>query len=299
MAHLKETVLIAGGTGLIGNKLSNLLRSMGCQVRVLTRSPKNDQEYYWNPDIGEIDLASMEGVTVLINLSGAGIADKRWSVQRKKELIASRVGSNRFLFEQREYMPKLRQFICASGINAYGFDGNQTHIEADPYGKDFLSQLVRQWEESADLFADIVPVAKIRTAVVLSTGGGALKKMAAPVKLGFGAAIGRGSQWFPWIHEEDLTAIYAHVIENHLKGAFNAVGGCCTNEEFTNQLAKTLQKTLRLPNVPGFLLRAALGEMSSMLLQGVRASNSKIKDSGFSFRFSDVSEALSDLLRSQ
>jgi uncharacterized protein (TIGR01777 family) len=296
MAKLKERVLIAGGTGLIGKKLGMTLSSLGCEVRVLSRNPKNDGEYYWNPEKSQMDVSSMDGITILVNLSGAGIADKRWTANRKKELIESRVESNHFLFEHISHMPDLKQFVCASGINAYGFKSARIHTEEDSFGKDFLSQLVKRWEESADLFSLVVPVVKIRTAVVLSADGGALKKMVAPAKWGLSSALGDGNQIFAWIHEDDLTGIYTHVIQQRLHGSFNAVGGCCSNLQFMKQLALSLGKPFRLPNVPAFIIRAALGEMSSMLLQGVSVSNEKIKETGFSFRFNSLSKALNELL---
>jgi hypothetical protein len=236
-------------------------------------------------------------VAVLINLSGAGVADEKWTNERKRILQESRVGTNSFLFELAPQMPKLEHFICASGINAYGFkDDNQTYVEGDSYGNDFLSQLVKVWELSAQRFSAVCPVTILRIGVVMSGKGGALEKMTPAVRFGMGSPIGSGKQMVPWIHLTDLCHMFCHVIEHNITGTFNAAAGQVTNAALMKGIATTLRKPFWAPNVPSFVLRAMFGEMSLVLLKGVSASNEKIKKTGFKFRFEELNAALKDLL---
>jgi len=294
----KQVILLAGGTGLIGLRLQDLLLSKGHEVRVLTRgkASASPRRFHWDPEQYEIDRDALEGVSVIINLAGAGIADKRWTSSRKKELIDSRVVPTLFLASLAPDMPMLRHYISASGINCYGYDHpDKLHTEEDPFGTDFLSQVVEKWESAADSFLPFCPVAKVRISVVLTEKGGALETIARPVKLGFTAALGSGVQWMPWIHWKDLVDIFDFIMDHRLAGSFNAVSKVVNNETFTRLLAKHLHKKMWLPNVPGFILRLFLGEMSSVVLEGVNASNRKLRDAGYTFRYEDAEKALEKL----
>lgn len=295
MAESKK-ILIAGGTGFIGKVLVQELQNAGHEVRVLSRSAKTRGNYYWNPRTKEIDVTAFEGIQILINLSGSGIADQRWTEERKKDLYASRIGTNEFLFHHVEQMPELEQFITASGINAYGFDDTDVqHSEDDPFGTDFLSQLVHDWEKSADAFSVKCQVAKIRIAVVLGPEGGALKRMLPAIKMGIGSPLGTGKQFMPWIHAADLVGILVHAIDHKLNGAYNAVAQCDSNREFMKALAQQLKKPFFFPAVPSFVLRALFGEMANVLLKGTSASNKKIQDEGFTFKYPTLISALDDI----
>ncbi|MEY4605072.1 MAG: hypothetical protein RIT43_2364 [Bacteroidota bacterium] len=298
MSRSKDKVLIAGGTGLIGRKLAELLTSEEYEVVILSRKPKNPFEFYWDPIKMELDEQALDGVTVIINLSGAGIADKRWTDTRKKELEDSRVGSNNFLFSKRDKMPHLRQFICASGINAYAPGKSELYSENDAYGEEFLPQLVKKWEESAKKFHPHARVALVRTAVVLANEGGAFPRLSKLTKLGLGSGLGRGDQPMPWIHMDDLAEIYLHIIKTQLEGTFNAVASNDSNAQFMRSLAKEMKKPFILPNVPGWLLKIGLGEMSSVLLDGVSASNEKILKTGFQFKYPSLESSLKQLVAS-
>ncbi len=299
MENEKDFVLIAGGSGLIGNRLKKVFLENGYSVGILTRNPKEKDHFFWNPKLGIVDKEILQGVTVFINLSGAGIADQRWSKQRKEELYSSRIGTNEFICSQRHDMPKLKQFITASGINCYGYENaSREHIESDPFGKDFLSHLVEKWEKSADLFDENIIVSKIRTSIVLDGKGGALQKMMSPTQWGLGSALGSGKQYMPWIHTEDLAQMYMHVVQHRLGGTYNALAGNITNELFTKSLAKTLQKPFFFPKIPSILIKLIFGEMSSVLLEGLQASNKKITDTGFVFKNKNLETALADLLTS-
>jgi uncharacterized protein (TIGR01777 family) len=297
MAESKK-ILIAGGTGFIGKVLVQELQNAGHEVRVLSRSAKTSGSYYWNPRTKEIDVTVFEGIQILINLSGSGIADQRWTEDRKKDLYASRIGTNEFLFHHVAQMPELEQFITASGINAYGFDDMDVqHSEDDPFGTDFLSQLVQDWEKSADVFSAKCQVAKIRIAVVLGPEGGALKRMLPAIKMGIGSPLGAGKQFMPWIHAADLVGILVHTIDQKLNGAYNAVAQCDTNREFMKALAQELKKPFFFPAVPSFVLRALFGEMANVLLKGTSASNKKIQSVGYSFKFPSLEKALADVFK--
>ncbi len=294
---MKKRILIAGGTGLIGKQLTQHLRSKGHKVDILTRNPKNADEFRWDPQIGVLDYPYLSEVQILINLSGAGIADSRWTKARKKELIDSRVGTNHFLYSRVDEMNSLEQFICSSGISAYGYStDDKLFTESDPFGDDFVSQLVRSWEESANLFQSKYRVCKIRTAVVLSREGGALKRMLTPIQFGIGSALGNGRQIMSWIHSDDLIALFEHCINQQLEGPFNAVGGNVSNAEFMRTLATVTNKPFFFPNVPAFALKMVFGEMSDLLLKGAAASNQKICSTGFKFNHTDLKSAISAIL---
>jgi uncharacterized protein (TIGR01777 family) len=285
--------MIAGGTGLIGKALEKKLLEIGYSVRILTRNPTANNHYFWNSSLNEIDESSLSEVNVVINLSGAGIADKRWNKGRKDVLASSRIGTNEFLASKISKMPQLEQFISSSGINCYPLENSsKIYTEEDDFGSDYLSQLVKKWEESADLFLSKCPVAKIRTAVVLSPNGGALSKMLPAIKMGIGSPLGSGNQAMAWIHIDDLVALFVFAIENQLTGPFNAVTACTSNKNFMKALAKQYKKPFWFPNVPSFVLKLIFGEMSTVLLDGVQVSNQKITDLGFKFHKNILEQAL-------
>lgn len=292
-----KKILIAGGTGLIGKVLVKRLVELGHEVRILSRNANRENNIFgWSPTEKKIDLDAFEGVEVLINLVGEGIADKHWSKKRKEALIDSRVETTHFLASQLDNMPQLSQYISASGINCYGYENyDKKHAENDPFGSDYLSQVVKKWENAADKFAVRVKVAKIRTSVVLAKEGGALPTIAKTVNNYVGAPLGSGKQWMPWISMEDMVEVYAHAIEKNLDGTYNALSGSVTNKDFTTTLAKVLKKPLWLPNVPSFVLKLLLGEMSSVVLDGLQADNQKLIATGFSYKHNDLEIALRDI----
>ena len=288
-------ILIAGGTGLIGQALMKKLSSKGHTVSILSRS-KGESLITWDIKSGIIESTDLANVEVIINLSGAGIADKKWTKYRKKELLDSRVETAKVLFAHKGRMPKLKQYISASGINCYGNDLNPSgYVESDSFGTDYISSLVQNWEEAADLFKTHVPTVKIRTGIVLSNAGGAIEKMIKPIHFGLGAAIASGNQVLPWIHIDDLTGLFAHIITAELDGSFNALAENTSNREFMNTLANSIGKKNRLPAVPGAVLKIIFGEMATLLIRGVHVSNSKIKKTGFTFKYPTLELALKDL----
>ena len=291
-----KTVLIAGGSGLIGKKLNQVLSKKGYKVYTLTRSAKHRGQIYWNPTQQTIEGKHLDKVNIIINLTGENIGEKRWTNERKKALRDSRVKTTQFLHSLVSNLPNLEYYISASGINCYEKD-DKIHTESDPYGKDFLSKLVKEWEAMSDLFESNCKVAKLRISMVLSKRGGALDKMLLPVKLGLGSPIGTGKQLMPWIHIDDLCNLFVYAIENELTGTYNATANCDSNHDFMKALAKALNRPFFMPKVPAFLLKLILGEMAALVLNSTNASNEKVKSAGFIFQNEDIEATLSSFFK--
>lgn len=298
------TVLITGATGLIGSKLVNVLLARNYTVHYLTtsiskiESKPNYQGFYWNPEQGKIDENCIYGVDVIVHLAGANIA-KRWTNSYKQEIIESRILSSELLFNVvKKNKSKIKQFISASGTAIYPASFDKSYDETTRNTEDsFLSNVVKKWEESADRFQVLdLKVCKLRTGIVLSNDGGALPEMVKPIKMGFGAAMGNGKQIQSWIHINDLVAMYCFAIENQLEGVYNAVTPKpISNQELTSVIAKTLNMPLFLPNIPQFIMKLLLGEMSYLLFSSKNISSYKIRQSGFQFQFPEIKEAIADL----
>lgn len=295
-----KTIAIAGGTGLIGSKLVTLWKSQGHEVRILSRGKTNVSQgiYHWDPIKRELDQEALIGVHVLVNLTGSGIADKRWSDARIQELYDSRVKTTEFLLTQAQDSPTLEHYLSASGAVCYGFDQpNREHEETDPFGTDVLSDITEKWEQAAQLFASKCSVTCVRIPVVLATDGGALPTMMGPVKFGFGSALGSGKQGVPWVHIDDLVALFDFCVQQKLSGIYNANAGNTTNKELMRTIARVLRKPFWAPAVPGFALKLILGKMASVVLDGLKTSNKLIRSKGFEFQFTDLEMALAQLLK--
>jgi hypothetical protein len=292
------SILVTGGTGFIGRALFDLLRTKGHTVLILSRT-KTDKPntFYWNLAERYIDPAAIINTDYIIHLAGEGIADKRWTQQRKKDLINSRVKTANLLFEKvKELNPNLKGFIAASGIGYYGATTSEKiYEENDAAGEDFISEICKVWEK-ASLKFDAINIRTVifRTGVVLAKEGGALEKLSQPIKLGVGAPIGSGEQYIPWIHLEDLCNMYLFAIENEeIKGIFNAVAPeHLTNKSLTKIIAEKLKKPLWLPNIPAFMMKLILGKMAVIILEGSRVSSEKIMATGFQFKYPTLNEAL-------
>ena len=258
------SILVTGGSGLIGKYLCNLLKSKGHKVSILSRNEtSNDSDFYWDISNNFIDSKAITSAEYIIHLAGAGIADKRWTSARKKNLIDSRVHSTNLLFNKVKVLnPDLKAFISASGIGYYGaITSKKIYSETDNPGNDFLSEICVLWEKAALQFNSInIRTVVFRTGVVFSKEGGALEKIIKPIKFNVGAALGTGKQYMPWIAMEDLCYMYVSAIENsEFNGIYNAVApDHVTNKELTKSIAKTLKKTLWLPNIPSFFLKIIL-----------------------------------------
>jgi len=299
-----KTVLITGGTGLIGRNLSEKLTNKGYRVTILSRKNNRHSKYKtytWNYLKNEIEKDTLKEIDYIIHLAGTGIIDKSWTKKRKKEIINSRVKTTNLLFNTLNSQDhKVKAFISTSAIGFYGNRNDEhIHVETDPSGNDFLSETCKTWENATNKFNQLnIRTVKLRIGIVLTKKGGALEKMAHPAKYGLSAAIGNGKQYLPWIHIDDLTNIYIKAMEDeNMQGTHNAVAPThTTNKEFTKTLAKILKKPYWLPNIPAFLLILALGKRSDLLLKGNRISAKKIEDSGFIFQFPELNNALNHLI---
>ncbi len=298
-------VLITGATGLVGQAIVKVLHSKGIPVNYLTTSKdkisstEDFQGFYWNPSKGEIDLACFDQVQAIINLAGTSIA-KRWTPQHKKKVLSSRINSLRTLRKGMEKAgaSEVECLVSASAIGIYPDSLSKFYDEHETDLADgFLGQVVQKWEAEANTFKTLgLVVSKVRIGVVLSTEGGALPKMAIPVKNFVGAPLGSGDQWQSWIHIEDLAQLFIFIVENNLKGTFNAVApNPVTNIKMTKELARVLDRPLWLPHVPKFLLRAVLGKMSQLLFNSQRVSSKKIEKAGFAFQYCNICTALEAL----
>jgi uncharacterized protein (TIGR01777 family) len=302
---LNENVLIAGGNGLVGKKLSELLHQRGYEIRVLSRNRSDKgiiKNYYWDPDQGEVDNEAFKDLNYIIQLSGANISEKRWTKNRKNEIVSSRTKSTDLLFQTIKCNgTKLKAFISASAIGYYGTESSQKiYTESDPAGKDFLAETCRKWELAAEQFHNYgIRTVKIRTGIVLTDKGGALSKMIIPSKFGLGSAYGSGKQYFPWIHIKDLCQIYHKALEDDkMEGAYNAVAPSqITNKDFMRTLAVALNKPFWMPGIPGFVLKILLGELSQSLLNGNKISSDKLLAEGFHFQFNDIESTLIELVK--
>ena len=300
---MKEIVLITGASGAIARVLSKKLENQ-YSIRFLTRKKEAENEFEWDLENQIIDENAFENVSHIIHLAGANISEKRWTEDRKTELISSRVDSAKLILNTlKKKNIKLRSFISASGINFYGTKTtDKIFIENDAPGNDFLSEVVVVWEKAANEFKEqnlAERVVKIRTAVVLSKNEGALAKMMTPIQFGIGSPLGSGKQYMPWIHIDDICSIYEFALKNpEVEGSYNASAPQhTTNENLTKLIAKVLNKPLLMPNVPTFILKLIFGELADALLEGSRASSEKIMKAGFEFQFPDLKMALEDLLK--
>lgn len=297
-----KKVLISGGSGLVGTRLTQKLINRGYTVHILSRKYKDIpgvKVFVWDVKDQKIDSKALEGVSSIIHLAGAGIAEKRWTRSRKKLIVSSRVDSAALLFSAvQKSKTQLDSFISASGINYYTSETtSHIFVENDHPAQDFLGYCCKEWEAAADKFAKRARVVKLRTGVVLSSEGGALPRMALPVKLGVGSALGSGKQYMPYIHIDDLCDMYIYALENdHIRGAYNACNGDhLTNVELTEALAYEFKKKIIFPKVPSFVLKLMFGEMANVILNGSRASADKIKQAGFDFTFQNIYQTLFDL----
>lgn len=300
---MKEVILITGANGMVAKQLSQVLKEK-YTLRFLTRNKQAENHFEWDIAKKYIDDKAVQNVSHIIHLAGAGIADKNWTVQRKKEIISSRVQSAELILGSlKKQGLKVKSFISASGISYYGTETTNTiYDENSPLGKGFLAHVCKLWEGIADEFenSDIAQrVVKLRTGVVLGKDSEAIKKTVLPIKYYLGAVLGSGKQFMPWIHIDDLVKMFVFVLQNQdLKGIFNAVSPQeMNNKEFTFGIAKALKKPILFPFVPAFVLKIVFGELSQIILKGSRVSSKKIENEGFVFSYSNLELALAHIFK--
>jgi uncharacterized protein (TIGR01777 family) len=298
------TILVTGGTGLVGRALTRELTAKGHQCIVFTRKPGTSKGGIrfaaWDPAAGTLDEASLLEADYIIHLAGAGVADKRWSAARKKEILDSRVQSGQLLAQKLTSLPhKVKALISASAIGWYGADpvipNARPFTENDPSDTAFLGDTCRQWEASLDsLEGSPVRVVKLRIGIVLSREGGALKEFLKPLQFGVAAVLGNGKQVVSWIHLDDLVNMFHFAINNDkLQGIYNATAPSpVSNRELTLTLAKAKKQFYIPMPVPAFVLKIMMGEMSIEVLKSATVSAAKIQAAGFVFQFPDIRTAL-------
>ncbi len=297
-----KNILITGGSGTIGRRLTMLLKKTGYNVSHLGRTRRNNdvKTYIWNPEKKEIETGALKDIDAIVHLAGAGIADKRWNDRQKEKILLSRTESTRLLKETlSSHAHHVTAFISSSGISYYGLeDKEKFFVESDPPENDFMATVTTAWEHEVDALSSLgLRTVKVRTGVVLNREGGALRRLETPIKYFVGAPLGSGEQYVSWIHIDDLCRIYIKAIEDtSMRGAYNAVAPHpVTNRELTRAIARALKRPLWLPAVPGFIVRIIAGEVADVVLKGGRVSSEKIEKAGFDFQFRSIDSALEDL----
>ena len=291
-------ILITGGTGLIGRALTEKLASEGHTVAILSRS---GGDFTWNVKKHYMDPLALQNVDAIVHLAGAGIAEKRWSVARKKEIVDSRVESARLLVDTlANNNHQVKTVVSASGIGYYGSDTGETNCtETSNPGVDFVAECTQEWEKSVDPFTDQgIRVVKLRTGLVMASQGGIFRVLTRPVYWFIGAILGTGKQWQSWIHMDDLVEIFHQsLINSSASGVYNAVAPePIRHGDMIRMIAKKLKRPLIFPAIPTWFLRIILGEMADLVTGGNFVSSQKIqKELTFTFKFTSFAEAIKKL----
>lgn len=307
-----STYLITGGTGLIGKALTEMLIKQGHRVIILSRSLQTTdtpQLSYalWDIEKQQIDEKAIAYADYIFHLAGAGVADKRWSAKRKKEIRESRIKSSELLVKAMTNFPnKVKAVISASATGWYGEDkknmeGKNFFTEEQPSATDFLGETCLLWEKSLDPIAALgIRVVKLRTGIVFSNNGGAFAEFKKPLKMGIASILGSGKQIISWIHITDLCRMYLFAAEHEgVNGSYNAVSPMpVTNKNLMMLMAKKMRDKFFISiHVPTFVLKVMLGEMSVEVLKSTTVSSAKIKNAGFTFFYPSIEAATDDLLK--
>lgn len=306
--YIMSTILITGGTGLVGKTLTAWLVARSHKVIVLTRSLKNTatqnnvQYALWDVKKQSIDIPAVQSADYIIHLAGAGVVDKKWTAAYKKEIVESRTESSRLLVNTlKENAHSIKAIISSSAIGWYGEDKQSgfAFTEDDPADEGFLGHTCQLWEESIEAASELgIRVCKLRTGIVLSNDGGALTEFKKPVAVGIAAILGNGKQMISWIHIDDLCRMFLFAVETAgMQGSYNAVAPQpVTNKELTLKLAQLMKGSFYIPfYVPEFILKLKLGTRSMEVLKSTTVSCSKIKKEGFTFIYPGIEAALKQL----
>jgi uncharacterized protein len=308
-----QTVLISGGTGLVGKALTNLLTAKGYSVIILSRQVPAGRPYFASPNVSfaqwdvkkqEMDVAALQQADYIIHLAGAGVMDKKWTKEYKNEIVDSRVNSSKLIVESlQQYPNKVQAVISASAIGFYGKDEEPPKIFTEDAAADnnFLGETCQLWEKSMQTIVQLNKrLVQFRIGIVLSKEGGALKEFITPLKMGVAAILGNGKQIISWVHIDDLCRMFLLAIENEkLHGVYNAVAPVpASNKILTLTLAKKMKRLFYIPfYVPTFILKIMLGGRSIEILKSTTVSCKKILATGFGFQFEDIEKALDDLIK--
>lgn len=299
-----STILITGGTGLLGHRLATLLVNKGYTVNLLSRhnaapAPYN-KVFLWDVDRKVLDEDAFKQCDYIIHLAGAPVIDKHWSNEYKQELVDSRVNSANLLFDKLKYVPNtVKAFISASAVGYYGMVTRpNAFTESDGPGNDFLSTICVLWEDAAKQLESLnIRTVRIRIGIVLSSLGGALEKVVSMAKFAPVAAVGTGKQAMPWIHIDDLCNIFIKAIEDDtMRGAYNAAAPAFDdNTSFSKAVAAQINRPMLPFPAPAFAIRLMYGERADALLEGSAIAAQKIQDAGFQFAHTNLGEALKDV----
>ncbi|OSZ79000.1 TIGR01777 family protein [Chitinophagaceae bacterium IBVUCB1] len=299
-----KTIGITGGTGLIGRVLTHMLTDKGYEVIIFTRSPKatNGQVSYayWDAYKQAIDTAALQSLDAIVHLAGEGVADKRWTTQRKREILESRTIGTSFIISQvMQHAPQCKAFISSSAIGYYGADtGGKPFTETSPADDSFLGATCQAWEAASQPADSRMRRVLLRVGIVLATDGGAYKEFAKPVRYGIAPLLGGGNQTISWIHIHDVAAMFVYALENEgMLGVYNAVAPAPVQQRLLMFTIRHYTKGFSIPiAVPAFVLKLMLGEMSIEVLKSATVSSNKIEDAGFVFRYPTIGKAVENLV---
>ena len=297
-----KTILIAGGTGMVGSRLAELLHTRRYRVTILTRGDSDPSKghYHWDPSRNIISKEAIETADAIVNLSGAGLADQRWTPWRRRTLVNSRVFPARVLAETLSHTKHhVKVVVNASAVGYYGNTHEQIIHEDYPPDKGFLAKMCVRWEDSADQFKSAgLRTVILRFANVLSMTGGYLPELLKPMRFGIAPVFGNGTQYVSWIHIDDLCRLVLRCVNNEkINGTYNAAApGYISNRNFIKLLQQIRGGRYITIPLPPFLLFFVLGGLARALLDGCRASPSKIQEAGFEFRYPEADDALKELL---
>ncbi|WP_030910319.1 TIGR01777 family oxidoreductase [Streptosporangium amethystogenes] len=297
------TIIVTGSSGLLGSALVKSLRNDGARVvRLVRRAPRDDDESCWDPAKGVVDPAVLEGAEAVVHLAGAGIGDRRWSDEHKREVVRSRVEGTRTLVGALTALAaRPAALLSGSAIGFYGDTGDLAVDESAPAGTGFLAQeVVVPWEaETAPAEEAGIRVVRLRTGLVLSGQGGMLSRLLPVFKLGLGAPLGSGRQYWSWISIDDWVLAVRHILKNpEISGPVNLTAPePVTNAEFTKALGAALHRPTMPIAVPGFALRTVIGGFAEEgVLTGQRVLPRRLLESGYTFRHTHLNEALAAVL---
>lgn len=301
---------ITGGTGLVGRHLCRLLAESGYTLIVFTRNPNKNRKYIknteyaeWNPLKNKIDTGQLSKVEALVHLSGEGIADKRWTEQRKTDIVDSRVIGTEFIAQQlKEHAPNCKVFVGASAIGYYGEDdGKEPFVEVATPANDFLGRTCAKWETASEGITETMRRVILRFGIVLAKEGGAFKEFHKPMKMGVMPILGSGEQMVSWVHVKDIARMIHFAIQRiEVSGIYNAVAPLPVSNSNLVHTMSRVQGGLQIPiPVPAFALKLMMGEMSIEVLKSCTVSAEKILMQGFKFDHRDIESAVADLLKKE
>ena len=302
---MTRRVAVTGSSGLIGGALRRSLEERGDEVlRLVRRAPSAPGEVEWDPADGRLDEAALDGVDAVVNLAGAGIGDRRWSAEHKREIERSRTDATgtvaRAIVAHRERTGRSIRLVNGSAVGYYGDRGDEVLTEESPPGRDYLSGVVVRWEAAAQPALDAgIPVAFVRTGLVMAPGAGAFRPLVLLGRLGLGGPMGSGREWWPWITLVDEVRLLTHLIDHpELVGAFNAAApGNARQKEIAAAIGAALSRPALVP-APRFALRAVIGELADYVVSSQRLSPTALLESGFTFTHPDLTSAVRWLVQS-